>query len=691
MIPKKKLKKKNVQFDKEQRIVEKIKKWTKIHGEIAPEILADLKESADYLQSLTVEKITYSLAIQSKTCCALAKCQYYDFYSEASDKFFECMKEAKKRATRILKNLKPNDPIPQGISGLDFITKKDITDKIKEHLSMVVKNHKNYIEKLRKEQEKQQKIERINEQNKQKQNNISRIQELYTQPENPERNEEIVKLIQKSCTWRKNKEGEKVCVQPTITNYDLIFTYDPVLSDLFALDKFQHAIVLLKRPPWNEDARPRETWWSDDDDANMRTYIRRHYGAIANDSLYHDTFTAYAWERAFHSVREYLNNLPEWDGTPRAETLFVKFLKADDTEYTRAVTMNWLLGAASRAFHPGCEFQTALVLQGAQGTGKSFLAKKLGGKWHDALKDSVEDPHALDVIRGSWIVELEEFWPADKANVNALKAFISSSVDTRREVYARRALKYFRQCVFIITSNDKQLLKDKTGNRRFIIISCNSKTFDYVKGLDENYIQQVWAEVMKKYNEMFKDGFDEKKLELPFNIRNQAEEIATASVENDNLESEVKAFLDVKVPPPILFNLLTPYERNKFFISNSIVLATAEWKKRAESLPQRDGEAFYKALNNTRFTRKTTKYIDGSPTESIIVYGSVLREETCVAEIANECLGTRNRKEFHRINDILCSLTDWIPAEKRERNFHNCYGDQKRIYRRSLILNKETE
>ena len=460
---------------------------------------------------------------------------------------------------------------------------------------------------------------------------------------------------------------------------------------MFALDKFQHAIVLLKRPPWNEDARPRETWWSDEDDANMRTYIRRYYGAIANDSLYHDTFIAYAWGRAFHSVREYLNSLPKWDGTPRAETLFIKFLRADDTDYTRAVTMNWLLGAVSRAFNPGCEFQTALVLQGAQGTGKSFLAKSLGGKWHDTLKDSVEDPHALDVIRGSWIVELEEFWSADRANVNALKAFISSSVDTRREAYAKRALKYFRQCVFIITSNDKQFLKDRTGNRRFIIISCHSKTFDYVKGLDENYIQQVWAEVVEKYNELFKDGFEEKKLELPFAIRTQAEEIATDFVENDNLESEVKAFLDTKIPPPIIFNMLTPYERNKFFISRSIVISTAELKRRAESLTQSEAEMFRKAFNNTKVTRKIMKYIDGFPVEGTIIYGSVLREETCVAEIANECLGTKNRKEFRRINEILCSLTDWIPTEKRERNFHNCYGDQKRIYRRSFTLSEETK
>ena len=683
------LEEKIVEAVEEKGLDERIKKWVALHGEIQPETLTELRNSVAYIRSLTTEKITYSIAVQSKTCCALTQCQYYDFYSGVSDKFFERLKEAKKRATQILKNIKPDEPMPQGISGLDFITKKDITDKIKAYLPKVIKQHKDYVTRLKEEAEAQQRRTHVHEQEARRQNNVRQLEELHKQPASPERNERIIQLIQDSCSWKKDRSGKRTCVQPTITNYDIIFTYDPVIAGLFALDRFQHAIVLMKQPPWNKEVRPRETWWSDEDDANMRTYIRRYYGAIANDSLYHDTFISYAWAHAFHPVREYLTNLPAWDGKPRAETLLVDFLKANDTEYSRAVTMNWLLGAVSRAFHPGCEFQTALVLQGAQGTGKSFLAKMLGGKWHDSLKDSVEDPHALDVIRGSWIVELEEFWPADKANVNALKSFISSSVDTRREAYARRAMKYFRQCVFIITSNEKYFLKDRTGNRRFIIVTCNSKTFEYTKGLNEEYIQQVWAEVMVKYNELFKDGFDEKKLELPREIRYQAEDIAESFVANDSIESEIKAFLNVQIPPSIIFKILTQYERNRFFMSHSIMLENAEWQKRRELLTPKEKIEFDKAISDKKFIRQTQKSAGGRTTYYTIVYGSVLRMETCATEILNECFENSRRKDFRRINEILCSLSTWTLLDKRDRNFHNCYGDQKRIYGR--VVTPDTE
>lgn len=43
-------------------------------------------------------------------------------------------------------------------------------------------------------------------------------------------------------------------------------------------------------------------------------------------------FTKVADDRHFHPVRDYLNSLPEWDGKKRVETVFIKYLLADDTE-----------------------------------------------------------------------------------------------------------------------------------------------------------------------------------------------------------------------------------------------------------------------------------------------------------------------------------------------------------------------
>ena len=101
-----------------------------------------------------------------------------------------------------------------------------------------------------------------------------------------------------------------------------------------------------------------------------------------------------------------------------------------------------------------------------------------------------------------------------KKDIDANKRFIDSAKDTRRQAYDRRATTIPRHCVFFITTNNKMCLTDMTGNRRYPIIVCHNKPRQYVEGLTNQYIQQVWAEVFAHYNTLFKDGFDERKLVL---------------------------------------------------------------------------------------------------------------------------------------------------------------------------------
>ena len=87
-----------------------------------------------------------------------------------------------------------------------------------------------------------------------------------------------------------------------------------------------------------------------------------------------------------------------------------------------------------------------------------------------------------------------------------------------------------------------------TGNRRFLVLHSNSPKFKYVEGLTEEYIKQVWAEVLHHCKELFKDGFDEKKLELSKAAQIQSDEIAEEFT-RDDLTEDIKSFLDTKIPP----------------------------------------------------------------------------------------------------------------------------------------------
>ena len=66
-----------------------------------------------------------------------------------------------------------------------------------------------------------------------------------------------------------------------------------------------------------------------------------------------------------------------------------------------------------------------------------------------------------------WLYEIAELSAMSKADVNAVKAFISSKVDKYRPAYGTTVESYPRQCVLVGTTNDDQYLRDRTGNRRF--------------------------------------------------------------------------------------------------------------------------------------------------------------------------------------------------------------------------------
>ena len=114
-----------------------------------------------------------------------------------------------------------------------------------------------------------------------------------------------------------------------------------------------------------------------------------------------------------------------------------------------------------------------------------------------------------------------------------------------------------------------------TGNRRYPIIVCHNRARQFVEGLTDEYIRQVWAEVFAHYNNLFKDGFDEKKLELSHDAQIQSDEIAEEYLRDDGLATEIQGYLDTPILPLILWHLLTREERRKFIADGRLVINDA--------------------------------------------------------------------------------------------------------------------
>ena len=523
---------------------------------------------------------------------------------------------------------------------------------------------------------------------------LAKLEELKKLPMSEDKISKIRRILHKLCHWSYDKNGNPTKIKPDVYNYKLIFGNDPNLTKLFGRDDFRQETIFLRRAAWHNKDAPLKDSWDDADDAELRLYLAENYAEMSNPQRTFDFIIRVARENSFHSIKKFFDGLPKWDGVPRMKKLFVKFLGADDTEYTHEVTRHALLGAIARAFYPGCDFQSVVVLQGPQGIGKSRVIRMLGGKhgvnkgenWHVALRDQLDDSHAVDAMRKGWIVEIEEFAAGSRADVNAMKGVLSADDVTRRFAYDRRAKTIKAHWTFFATCNDDAPLRDQTGNRRFLPIKCKNKQSQTIPGMTADYIQQVWAEALVEFKELFPtvDDFDDDKLRLSPEIQAQAAAQAENITQDDGLTTEIKGYLDKKILPPVIWYLLSREERHKFFVEGGKFQIEKDdlqarfknrvGKKYEELLPEFEKACTVREGFLRHFTDKDNRW-------QLIFYGSELRQHICAAEIFNECFGSDNRKRINRINEILSMLDGWHLGERLQKA-DPTYKDQKKVYYR---------
>ena len=280
----------------------------------------------------------------------------------------------------------------------------------------------------------------------------------------------------------------------TIENVLIIMENDPQLKSIAVFDEFSNRLFITGKLPWCGTETRRD--WKDADDAGLRYYMEKVYGITGKERIA-DGFMLYCELHRVNLVKKYLDALPEWDGTKRLDTLFIDYLGAADTPYTRAVARKSLCAAVARALQPGVKYDTMPILVGAQGIGKSTLLRTLGAEWFNDSLSTFEGKEACEMIQGSWVIELQELNGLNRSEENAVKQFLSKTDDIYREPYGRRTGRYPRRCVFFGTTNDDEFLRDKTGSRRFLPIDCmHGKPTKSVFGSLAAEVPQIWAEAL---------------------------------------------------------------------------------------------------------------------------------------------------------------------------------------------------
>jgi predicted P-loop ATPase len=267
----------------------------------------------------------------------------------------------------------------------------------------------------------------------------------------------------------------------------------PELAGLARFNEFAGRTELAKAPPWR-DAAPGEPW-TDADDVDLQAWLQVRGLEVRARATIADCVSRAALDHPHHPVREYLTGLT-WDGRSRLTHWLLDYLGADaPADYLEAIGPAFLISAIARVMRPGCQVDHTLVLEMRQGGGKTSAVRILGHPWiTEGLPDLASKDAAIHVA-GVWIVEISELAAMRRADIEAVKGFLTRTHDRYRPPYARRTVEQPRQCVFIGTTNEAAYLRDRTGNRRFWPVRCT----DIDLAALERDRDQLFAEAMQRY------------------------------------------------------------------------------------------------------------------------------------------------------------------------------------------------
>lgn len=423
-----------------------------------------------------------------------------------------------------------------------------------------------------------------------------------------------------------NTKGE---YENSANNLNIIIEHDQFLKDVFKLNIFDNKRYVTRSLPWRkvDTVEPLR----DVDYSGVRNYIECVYGIVSSQKV--DDALALEFERKkFHPIRDYIQ-AQKWDGKQRINTLLIDYFGADDNLYTRAAIRKMLVAAVARVFEPGVKFDTALILVGDQGTYKSTFIKKLGMNWFSDTFTTVQGKESFEQIQGAWLIEMAELSGLKKAEVESIKHYISKREDMFRPAYGRTVETYKRQCVFFGTTNNKDFLRDPTGNRRFMPIDVRPEyaTKSVNDDLTQDEINQIWAEAYQLYlakEPLYLVGDEDIIAKIEQHKHSEA----------DERKGIIEEYLNTKFPDD--WDKMDLYDRRR-------------WLE-----------------------------------DPLSKNGTVQKDFVCIAEVWCECLG-KDKTEMSRyntreVNEILRSLPEW-EAIASTKNFP-LYGKQKYYKRKDSLL-----
>lgn len=183
----------------------------------------------------------------------------------------------------------------------------------------------------------------------------------------------------------------------------------------------------------------------------------------------------------YHPIREYLDSLPEWDGTDYIGIL-ANSVHTSHQKFWVECLERYLVGMCAAATQDDVVNHTVLLLCGEiQNIGKTtFINNLLPPELRAYLSTGLINPSNKDdlaKIAQAMLINLDEFEGMSGRELNIFKDLVTRKVISIRLPYARRSQNFPHTASFAGTCNYQEVLHDTTGNRRFLCFHVDSMEF----------------------------------------------------------------------------------------------------------------------------------------------------------------------------------------------------------------------
>lgn len=296
--------------------------------------------------------------------------------------------------------------------------------------------------------------------------------------------------------YEKQKRGRRSPIEPTLMHQQLLeaflrrrymFRRNKVTGEIEYQEKYRFR---LWWKPLTQEAQ------NDINNAAIREGIK---------VWQHDMERILVSERisSYDPVREWLDNLPQWDGRDRLGELAdrVSTRTAEWREnfkiWMRSMVSQWRAG--QDAMYGA---QMVLMLVGGQGTRKStfmrmLLPRELTPFYIDRI-DFSNKKEALRALSRFLLINIDEYDQISKAQTAFLKHLIQRTDVKERKLYSTTFEQQQRYAAFCATTNSLVPLKDESGSRRYLVVEVDGVIDTDTQGDRRIDYPQLYAQIVQE-------------------------------------------------------------------------------------------------------------------------------------------------------------------------------------------------